>query len=126
MTKLRNELSTASGVTKITKNGKDELSFTSNDGLHVRLYLDTLSAEEKGICITETYSLTDSNASTAPRLLVSGAASNKNLYVTYGNCGVDGGVVTFENLSVKAKDGDKTLAKIDIDYKIRVLADSAS
>ena len=136
MTKLRNELSTASDV----KVGEDHasISFTDDDGLRVNLYLGTLSSGEKGICITETYGVTDETASTTPRLLISEAASNRNLYVTYagkkdsdGNVltpAVDysGGVVTFSNLSVKSNNADdKVLAKIDT-YEIRVLSGSAS
>lgn len=116
MTKLRSELGTAS---EVTVDGT-AVDFTAADGTHSRLTLDAV----EGIMLQEYIDL-----SSDPRFthrLVSEAASNRNLYVTYSVDYDSNGFVTFHDLAVyRVGESGAALASVE-SYQIRVLADSAS
>ena len=119
MTKLRNELGTASDVTV----DGTTVSYTVADGTHSQL---RLTDGTDGIMLQEYIGLSEDSQYT--HRLVSQAASNQNLYVKYDS--VEGpendpkGVVTFTNLAVyRVDESDAPLASIP-SYQIRVLADA--
>ena len=116
MTKLRNELGTASDVTV----DGTTVSYTVADGSHSQL---RLTDGTDGIMLQEYIGLSEDSQYT--HRLVSQAASNQNLYVKYDS--VEGdlkGVVTFTNLAVyRVDESDAPLASIP-SYQIRVLADA--
>ena len=115
LTRLREELGTATNVSV----GDDNISvaYTSEFGSASMIYL--ASGEKKGIYIREYIGL--SSDPQFDHLLVSNAASNENLYVTYDNpVTYANGVVTFTNIEVTT--GEKVLASAD-SFSVRVLSD---
>ena len=122
LTRLRDELGTAQEITPPDP-GKT-LKYICADGSESVIYIP---AGGQGIYLREYNDMVASSEMKYDHLLVSNAASNKNLYMTYADFddttyNSSDGVITFENLEVKRDtDGtDETLVSID-EYKIRVL-----
>ncbi|MCR5041024.1 MAG: prepilin-type N-terminal cleavage/methylation domain-containing protein [Clostridia bacterium] len=120
MTCLRDELGTASGI---SFNGTD-ISYTNASGSATKIYLKGdagANGDTPGIYIQE-YADIAPDEPQYTRLLVSDAASNRNLHATFESPSYNAGdgVITLTNLAVKK--GDDTLAKIET-FKIRVLTD---
>ena len=109
MTCLRDELGTArdvsvdlTSISYTNQNGSKSVIYLGASGVYIREYADVAGSAD--------YS----------RLLVSEAASNKGLRVTYSIDGYSDGVLTFSDLEVK--DGDRTVVGID-EFKVRVISD---
>ena len=117
MTRLREELSVALGVTV----SEGTISYTSDMGLPAQIYKQSSGdADKMGIHINR-----DSGSNKYDTLLVSRETANKNLYITYNEVvGPNNGVLTITDLKV-FKDGDTTNALASVpEYKIRVLSAS--
>lgn len=125
LTKLRDELGTASEITIAGTN----ISYRNEAGSKSRIYLD----ESTGIWIQEyddpLLDIPDGKGSTTEgavtqadlnHLLVSYAASNKNLIITYGDVSAIGGIVEFNNIEVKKEGQTQAIVSIQ-EFKIREL-----
>lgn len=140
MTRLRDELGTASHVTR-EENG---ISYRRSDGSAAKIYLGVLNEtgdrtnegesddrdertdDQPKMLIQEYIGInlpegTDRNQFTHP--LVVAETSNENLYVKYSNLSYKDGILSFTGLVVE-RDGN-ALTKPQ-DFKIRVLTDSIS
>ena len=119
VTRLRDELSTASDV-KV--DGETTITYTTESGSRSKLTVETagINLQEYIDVITE--------GTQYKHLLVSNAAANKNLYVTYGEAKYENGLVTISGLkAVKYKTESVGAAKdaefpLDSNVVIRVLA----
>lgn len=119
MIRLRDELGKAENVTI----SGTAISFMSSDGTRRTIdYVPENKATAEnpaGIHLKQTSGLDDGTQ--LDFLLVSNAAANKNLHMTYEiKEAYSGGVLTISNLTVLK--GSKKLFTVD-DYKIRVLSD---
>ena len=123
MTRLRSELGTARSVEAPSGTTID---FVRSDGSQTSISLEPYSPtpgagpapgvylwEYKGVQVIE-------GEDGYRHLLVSEAASNKNLYATYDSVEYADGVITFRKLEVKK--GTATLTSID-EFQVRVIGD---
>lgn len=122
VTALRNELGMAQ---EISCSGTNVIYYKSGIGAYSKLSVDTA----KGIQLLDYVKKEDGDpipvsGSTGTRTshnLVSYAAANKNLIVTYGSVSKNNDVITIANLEVKHESGDQsTLVKLD-SLNIRVV-----
>ena len=118
MARLRSELATSTEVT--IKDGTT-LEYTDSYGVRSTIVLQqgsTVSQEDWGIHITK-------GAYLENELLVSRAAANHNLYVTYTSVSASNGVLTFTGFEVRRTTDGRVLASAPETgklYKIRILA----
>ncbi len=122
MARLRDELGTA---TDISFDGTT-ITYTNGSGSPTKIYLGGTTAgatagndESSGIYIQEYVGIAEDEEE-YKHLLVSDAASNRNLHATFESAAYSGGVITITNLAVKKE--DNTLAEVDT-FKIKVLTD---
>lgn len=128
-TALRNELGTARDVTvdngaviyyKASLNTYAKLSVDAKEGIQLLDYVDPQTGDP--------IPMAGQSESRAPHALVSDAAANKNLIVTYnvGSVFVDSDVITIPGLQVTLKDGSGgAIASLD-ELCIRMLPVSVS
>ncbi len=125
VTALRNELGTAQDVVVIGPDKKEIRYFKSSIGAYSKLSVDAT----KGIQLLDYVKKEDGNPipesgkteTRTPHNLVSYAAANKNLIVTYDNADINNDVITISDIEVKHENGDKsTLVKLD-SLNIRVV-----
>ena len=118
MTCLRDELGTA---TDVSYTGTT-ISYKNSSGVESTIKLGNDAGagttSEKGVFL-QYVTVMDG---TIVRRLVSDAAANKNLYMTYTIHGYADGVLTLENLEVKKLSDNSVMASIP-QYDIRVLTD---
>ena len=123
VTRLRDELSTASDV-KV--DGETTITYTTESGSRSKLTVET-AGDDLGINLQE-YIDVITEGTQYKHLLVSNAAANKNLYVTYSEAEYENGLVTISGLkAVKYKTESVGAAKdaefpLDSNVVIRVLA----
>ncbi len=123
VTALRNELGTAQDVT-VGTNNTDIIYYKPSIGAYSKLSVDV-----EGIKLLDYVNKTDGKplsvagktGERTPERLVTKAASNGNLIVTYTNASVSGDIITFSTLEVKQETGSKsTLVTLD-ELKIRLV-----
>lgn len=112
MTRLRDELGTARDVTY----SGTTIDYTTAGGSKSRIYL---GEGEDGIFLKEYVGVSDSSKYDQP--IVSKAAANKNLHMTYTIESFVGGVIKFKDLTVHW--GEKEVTKLDY-FEVRVLSAS--
>lgn len=124
VTALRNELGTAQDVTVDTNNNTDITYYKPSIGAYSKL-----SVNDEGIQLLDYVNKTDGTplsvaektGSRTPERLVTKAASNGDLIVTYDSASVSGDIITFSKLEVKRETGSKsTLVTLD-KLKIRLV-----
>ena len=123
VTALRNELGTAQDVT-VGTNNTDITYYNPSIGAYSKLSVDA-----EGIKLLDYVNKTDGQplsvagktGGRTPERLVTKAASNGNLIVTYNKANVSGDIITFTKLEVKQETGSKsTLVTLD-ELKIRLV-----
>ena len=121
MTKLREELGTASEIKSVNDH---EIVYESENGSESRIYCVTAAEaaadEDKkpGINIREYADIvSDEDNDTYDHLLVSKSAANKNLYVTFGSIvwTESTGIIEIRNVKVLSSSGGEPLAELDFD-----------
>jgi prepilin-type N-terminal cleavage/methylation domain-containing protein len=110
MTKLREELGTASEIKSVndheivyeSENGSESRIYRTDSGIMIREYADVVS---------------DLSDKTYEHLLVSKSAANKNLYVTFGSIvwTESTGIIEIRNVKVLSSSGGEPLAELDFD-----------
>ncbi|MBR2796968.1 MAG: hypothetical protein IKE17_16025 [Clostridia bacterium] len=122
VTALRNELGTAQ---EISYTGTDIIYYKSSIGAYSKLSVDASTGiqlldyvkKEDGTAIP----VSGKTGTRTSHNLVSYAAANKNLIVTYDGVSIDNDVITVSNLEVKQEKGTKsTIVKLD-NLNIRVV-----
>ena len=111
MTRLRDELGTASGVSC----SGTVISFTTVEGRAA-----SISIGDEGIQLLQQSGI--AGREDEPQRLVSKEAANKDLYTSYSAVTYSGGVLAFTDLCVRKGTGDEatTITKIDT-FHVRVL-----
>ena len=110
MTKLREELGTASEIKSVndheivyeSENGSESRIYRTDSGIMIREYADVVS---------------DLSDKRFEHLLVSKSAANKNLYVTFGSIvwTESTGIIEIRNVKVLSSSGGEPLAELDFD-----------
>ena len=116
LTRLRDELSTATDVT-VSSDSKT-ITFTENAGSESKIYFVTSSDGIPRIYLQEYNDITEESEVKYEHPIVSNAASNKNLYAYYDSVEYNNGVLTFHDLTVKKSSEELATAGL---FKIRVL-----
>ena len=123
VTALRNELGTAQDV-NVSMNNTDITYYKPSIGAYSKL-----SVNDEGIQLLDYVNKADGKplnvcgktGERMPERLVTKAASNGNLIVTYGNVSVTGDIITFTNLEVKQETGSKSTLVTLNELKIRLV-----
>jgi len=118
---LRNELGTAKNI-ECKDGGKEIRYYNPSAKITSCIFLNDEKATE-GIQF-QRYAAADilGNKGAEGNRLVTWAASNKNLYVTYRSASFSNGIVTFTDISVNMEDGSRTDLATRDSYSIRVLS----
>ena len=116
MTRLRDELGTATNIT-VTKDNNDRyiIDYTGDTGRNSRIEFSSENGSENpiGIYLTENAGATNSYK----HLLVTEQAATKSLYATYGSVTYSNGILTVNDLQVKTIKDNKVItetAKVEI------------
>ncbi len=130
LTALRNQLGTASNVEVVESVGSYEsgkvealVYYNAATGSDSMIYLRALSDTPSCIMVQDYIDReAETNELTSSRQLVTDAASDGDLYITYEDATVENGIVEFSGLAVYME--GETDARVSLDtYNIRVAAD---
>ena len=121
MTRLRDELGTATNITVASSNDGSAINYTGDTGRNSRIYFN--SNDTDGIHLTE-YADAAQGVEPYDHLLVTEQAATESLYATYGSVTYDSskGILIVNNLQVKAKKDGRVITETE-KVEIWVLTD---